>query len=47
MRVLVKSGMRHEGYLQEYEWIKGEWRDSVLYAMLEREWIQMQIRNVE
>jgi [ribosomal protein S5]-alanine N-acetyltransferase len=47
MRVLVKSGMRQEGYLQEYEWVKGEWRDSVLYAMLERDWIQMQIRNVE
>ncbi|NMG07603.1 GNAT family N-acetyltransferase [Brasilonema sp. UFV-L1] len=47
MRILVKIGMRQEGYLREYEWVKGEWRDRLLYAILEREWIQMQIRNVE
>lgn len=47
MRVLVKSGMRHEGYLQEYEWVKGEWRDSVLYAVLDREWMQIQIRGID
>ena len=47
MRILVKIGMRQEGYLREYEWVKGEWRDSLLYAILEREWIQIQIRDVE
>jgi len=47
MRVLVKIGMRQEGYLREYEWVKGEWRDALLYAILEREWIQMQIRNID
>jgi [ribosomal protein S5]-alanine N-acetyltransferase len=47
MRVLVKSGMRQEGYLREYEWVKGEWRDMLLYAMLEREWIQRQIRHID
>lgn len=47
MRILVKIGMRQEGYLREYEWVKGEWRNSLLYAILEREWIQMQIRDVE
>ncbi|MEC4819350.1 MAG: GNAT family protein [Scytonema sp. PMC 1069.18] len=47
MRVLVKIGMRQEGYLREYEWIRGEWRDVLLYAIVDREWIQMQIRNLE
>lgn len=46
MRVLIKTGMRQEGYLREYEWIKGEWRDMILFAIVDREWIQMQIRNV-
>ncbi|MBW4596397.1 MAG: GNAT family N-acetyltransferase [Brasilonema angustatum HA4187-MV1] len=45
MRILVKIGMRQEGYLREYEWVKGEWQDSLLYAIVDREWIQMQIRN--
>jgi ribosomal-protein-alanine N-acetyltransferase len=47
LRVLIKVGMRQEGYLREYEWVKGEWRDRFLLAMLDREWIQIQIRNVE
>jgi [ribosomal protein S5]-alanine N-acetyltransferase len=46
-RVLVKVGMRQEGYLRESEWIKGEWRDSLLYAILVRELMQMQIRSIE
>ncbi|KYC42220.1 GCN5 family acetyltransferase [Scytonema hofmannii PCC 7110] len=45
-RVLVKIGMRQEGYLREYEWMRGEWRDVLLYAILEKDWIQMQIRNI-
>jgi [ribosomal protein S5]-alanine N-acetyltransferase len=46
-RVLVKIGMRQEGYLRESEWIKGEWRDSLLYAIVVRELMQMQIRSIE
>jgi [ribosomal protein S5]-alanine N-acetyltransferase len=38
--------MRQEGYLKEYELLKGEWRDMLLYAIIEKDWIQMQLRNV-
>lgn len=37
-RVLEKAGMRREGHLVENVWLKGEWCDSLLYAVLEREW---------
>ena len=37
-RVLKKIGMRREGRLREHKWQKGEWRDSLLYAILEHEW---------
>ena len=37
-RVLEKIGMRQEGYIREHEWIKGKWRDSLIYAILEHEW---------
>lgn len=38
--VLDKVGMQREGCLRQYEWIGGEWRDSLLYAILEGEWRQ-------
>ena len=37
-RVLEKIGMRQEGHLHEHEWMKGRWWDTLLYAILEREW---------
>ncbi len=37
-RVLEKIGMRREGQLREHVWTKGRWRDSPLYALLQREW---------
>ncbi len=37
-RVLEKLGMRREGHLVENARIKGEWVDSYIYAILEREW---------
>jgi RimJ/RimL family protein N-acetyltransferase len=37
-RVLERLGMRREAHLVENEWLKGEWADEVVYAMLEREW---------
>jgi RimJ/RimL family protein N-acetyltransferase len=37
-RVLEKVGMRREAHLVENEWLKGEWTDEVIYAMLDREW---------
>lgn len=37
-RVLERLGLRQEGRLREREWIKGRWRDTLLYAILDREW---------
>ena len=37
-RVLEKLGMRREGHLRENARIKGEWVDSLIYAVLKREW---------
>jgi RimJ/RimL family protein N-acetyltransferase len=38
VKVLEKVGMRHEGQLRENIWIRGRWRDSLVFAMLDREW---------
>ena len=37
-RVLEKLGMRREGLLCENAWVKGEWTDSLIYAILDHEW---------
>ncbi|WP_183658099.1 GNAT family N-acetyltransferase [Prauserella isguenensis] len=37
-RVLEKLGMRREAHLRENEYVKGEWTDEVVYAVLAREW---------
>jgi len=37
-RVVEKLGMRREAHLVENVWIKGEWCDTWIYAMLDREW---------
>ena len=37
-RVLEKIGMRREAQFREDAWIRGVWRDSYLYAILEEEW---------
>jgi len=37
-RVLERLGMRREGHLVENEFVKGEWTDEVMYAVLEEEW---------
>ncbi|MGK5556307.1 GNAT family N-acetyltransferase [Actinomadura kijaniata] len=37
-RVLERLGMRREAHLVENEFVKGEWCDEVVYAMLRREW---------
>ncbi|TCO62737.1 GNAT family N-acetyltransferase [Actinocrispum wychmicini] len=39
-RVVEKLGMRHEAHLVENEFVKGEWTDEVVYAMLARDWVQ-------
>jgi ribosomal-protein-alanine N-acetyltransferase len=37
-RVLQKCGMSLEGRLRENLLMRGEWRDSLLYAILDHEW---------
>ncbi|HEY4018265.1 MAG TPA: GNAT family N-acetyltransferase [Pseudonocardiaceae bacterium] len=42
-RVLTKAGMRTEAHLVENEWVKGEWTDEIVCAMLRSEWEQTQL----
>jgi RimJ/RimL family protein N-acetyltransferase len=39
--VLEKIGMRQEGHFHENGWVKGRWRDSLLYAILDYEWVKL------
>ena len=36
--VLEKLGMRCEAHFREHDYFKGRWWDSLVFAMLEREW---------
>lgn len=38
LRVMERLGMRREAHLVEPWFLKGEWVDEVVYAMLESEW---------
>lgn len=38
-RVMEKAGMRREAHFRENEFIKGEWTDEMVYAMLAEEWV--------
>jgi len=40
-RVMARAGMRQEAHLRENEFVKGEWTDEILYAMLAEEWAQL------
>ena len=37
-RVLERLGMRQEAHFRENEFVKGQWTDEVVYAVLEDEW---------
>ncbi|QRN95031.1 GNAT family N-acetyltransferase [Archangium violaceum] len=37
-RVMEKLGMRKEAHFRENVFIKGEWCDSLIYALLDHEW---------
>jgi len=37
--VMEKIGMQREGYLRQEKMFKGVWRDFLLYAILEKEWL--------
>jgi len=38
-RVAEKLGMRREAHFVENAWLKGQWVDSLIYAILDREWL--------
>lgn len=38
IRVLEKLGLRREGRLVENAWVHGAWADSLIFAVLQREW---------
>ena len=46
-RVLEKCGLQREGHLREHLWVKGQWRDSLLYAILDYEWAQLNGKPIE
>jgi len=37
-RLMERLGMRREAHLRENWWLKGEWCDSWIYAVLDRDW---------
>ena len=37
-RLMERLGMRREAHLLENEFVKGEWTDELVYALLDREW---------
>ncbi|MCK6548600.1 GNAT family N-acetyltransferase [Myxococcota bacterium] len=45
VRVLEKLGLRREAHFRENQHIKGEWCDSVVYAMLDHEWSELRARE--
>jgi [ribosomal protein S5]-alanine N-acetyltransferase len=42
--VLSRIGMRQEGHLREAVLVRGEWRDSLIFAILESEWAASGLR---
>ncbi len=36
--LLERLGLRREAHFKENEWVKGEWTDEVIYAVLADEW---------
>ena len=46
IRVLEKAGMKREGQLRENAWMRGKWRDSLIYAVLDREWFDLRRKEV-
>jgi RimJ/RimL family protein N-acetyltransferase len=38
VRVVERAGLRREGHLRRDSLVRGEWRDSLVFALLEEEW---------
>lgn len=45
--VLEKIGMQLEGHFRENGWVKGKWRDSLVYAVLDHEWMRLRPGKIE
>lgn len=43
-RVMEKLGMRHEAHLRDEQWVKDQYRDTVVYALTEDEYWSRQAR---
>ncbi|WP_214110610.1 GNAT family N-acetyltransferase [Acrocarpospora catenulata] len=41
-RLMERLGLRKEAHLVQNEWVKGEWTDEIIYAMLQKEWRALQ-----
>jgi RimJ/RimL family protein N-acetyltransferase len=42
IRVLEKLGMRREAHFREHQWYRQRWWDTLIYAILDREWAERQ-----
>jgi RimJ/RimL family protein N-acetyltransferase len=42
-RLLERLGLRREAHLVQNEWVKGEWTDEVIYAVLADEWAAVRL----
>ncbi len=42
--LMERLGMRREAHLRENEFLKGEWTDELVYAILDREWLSARER---
>jgi len=40
IRLIERLGFRKEGYFKESYYLRGQWTDDVIYAMLRKEWIE-------
>ncbi len=43
-RLMERLGMRREAHFVENEFVKGEWTDELVYAILDREWLSARDR---
>lgn len=39
-RLALRLGMRLEAHFRENEWVKGEWTDEQVFALLRTEWVE-------
>ena len=42
-KVLEKAGFKKEGTVRKFSFIRGEWRDGLLYSLLREEWKEPKI----